>query len=245
MFGGDCVSFRKAKLLRCSRLVYDLLLFCGMKIAAYVVIDFSAAFVSGGALTLDQPGFASDLAAVVFATLWCALWDSRQYLCPMVITKWLRTSVFRGVAALRPRNLLSHLMQLSSLAYCLITCRLAVAFSIVFMSQILLANIIDFANWLTASNCDIEQWSARHAHIGRSISLSEYGVAWYLAADPVGRMWSAILTTWGALVRVLQALKFCATACGALKLWNFWVQAVTSVCVQLLGGGWLHALTTL
>jgi hypothetical protein len=228
---GDCVSSCKAKLLKCSRLLYDLLLFCGMKIAAYVVIDFSAAFLSGGALTLDEPGFVSDLAAVVFAVLWCALWDSRQYLCPVVITKWLRTSVVRGVAALHPRNLLSQLMQLPALAYYLLKCRLAVTFSIVFMSQILLANIIDFANWLTASSFDIEQWSARHPHIGRSISLSEYGVAWYLAADPVGRVWSAILTTWGALVRVWQAVVSCATACGAVKLWNFWVQAITSMCL--------------
>jgi hypothetical protein len=159
------------------------------------------------------------------------MWDSRHYLCPVVITKWLCRSVIRGVASIHPRNLLSQLRRLPALVQYLIQCRLACAFYIVFVCQIVLSGILDFALWLAAYNIDTDEIFARHPLIGRGISLSQIGVAWYLAADPMGQFQSGSCAIWNALV-------YCATACGVLKLWSLCVQcsalsvqAIASVCV--------------
>jgi hypothetical protein len=73
MLHGDHVSSDMAMFLQCCRLVYVLLLFSGIRIAVYVISELTLMFLFGGAVTLDEPGFARHVGAAVFTILWSAV----------------------------------------------------------------------------------------------------------------------------------------------------------------------------
>jgi hypothetical protein len=201
----------------------------------------------------DMVGLCNATMSSVLTTLWFVAWDSRNAMCPVVITKWLSMFFAAGAAwhprnlrvrHMHPRNLLSLVVQLPGLAWYLISCRLARA---LFISLIVAAPIAPET---------MAEWDGKYPNAMNCCVMAIGVLAWYLAAAKSWRQlqWGC-LQVWNPLVHctavsVQLIVSACSTAWQrALALGQYvakqrWIRNALTVL-----GGWctlpLHWLAKL